>query len=65
VVPRSRLAMVRVGTHRPTLRGNQARLQIAVEGGADRRSAKKAAAPMDQSREAQHPARPLHFPEGA
>jgi hypothetical protein len=33
-------------------------------GGADRSSAKNAAAPMHQSREAHHPARPLHSPEG-
>ena len=38
---------------------------IAAAGGADRRSAKNAAAPMDQSREAHHAARPLHSPEGA
>jgi hypothetical protein len=39
--------------------------QIAVGGGADRRSAKIAAAPMNQSREAHRSARPLHSPEGA
>jgi hypothetical protein len=33
-------------------------------GGADRSSAKNAAAPMHQSRDAHHPARPLHSPEG-
>jgi RTX calcium-binding nonapeptide repeat (4 copies) len=33
-------------------------------GGAGRRSAKIADAPMDQSREAHHPAWPLHSPEG-
>jgi hypothetical protein len=38
--------------------------QIAATGGADRRSAKNAAAPMNQSREAHHAARPLHPPEG-
>jgi hypothetical protein len=38
---------------------------IPNEGGAGRRPAKGAAAPMDQSREAHHPARPLHSPEGA
>jgi hypothetical protein len=38
--------------------------EIAAEGGADRRSAKNAAAPMDQSREAHRSARPLHSPEG-
>ena len=30
----------------------------------DRKSAKIADAPMNQSREAHHPARPLHSPEG-
>jgi len=47
-----------------TLRGNQGRLGTAAAGGADRRSAKNAAAPMDQSREALLAARPLHSPEG-
>jgi hypothetical protein len=37
---------------------------MAAGGGAGRRSAKNAAAPMDPSREAHHPARPLHSPEG-
>jgi hypothetical protein len=36
--------------------------QTAAEGGADRRSAKNADAPTNQSREAHHPARPLHSP---
>jgi hypothetical protein len=36
----------------------------AATGGADRRSAKNAAAPKDQSREAHHSAWPLHSPEG-
>ena len=35
---------------------------IAATGGAGRRSAKIVAAPMNQSREAHHPARPLHSP---
>jgi hypothetical protein len=39
--------------------------QIAAEGGADRRSAKNAAAPMDQPREAHRSAWPLHCPKGA
>jgi hypothetical protein len=47
-----------------TLRGNQGRLEIAAGGGADRRSAKHADAPMDQSREAHRSARPLHAPRG-
>jgi hypothetical protein len=47
-----------------TRSGNQGRLQTAAEGGADRRSAKNAAKPLNQSREAHHPARPLHAPEG-
>jgi hypothetical protein len=38
---------------------------IAAAGSADRRSAKNAAAPMDQSREALLAARPHHSPEGA
>ena len=48
-----------------TLRGNQGRLEIAAEGGADRRSAKNADRPMNQSREAHRSAWPLHSPEGA
>jgi hypothetical protein len=40
------------------------RLEIAAAGGADRRSAQGAEAPMHQSHEAHHPARPLHSPEG-
>ena len=36
----------------------------AAGGGAGRRSAKNAAAPMNQSREAHHSAWPLHSPEG-
>jgi hypothetical protein len=38
--------------------------EIAAEGGADRRSAKNADAPMNQSREAHHSARPHHSPRG-
>ena len=38
--------------------------QIAAVGGADRRSAEIADAPMNQSREAHLAARPLHSPEG-
>jgi len=38
---------------------------IAAEGGADRRSAKNADAPINQSREAHHSARPHQSPEGA
>jgi hypothetical protein len=53
-----------VSAYRTTLGDNQARLEIAAAGGADQRSAQNAAAPMDQSREAHHPARPLHSPEG-
>jgi hypothetical protein len=48
-----------------TRRGNQGRLEIAAIGGADRRSAKNAAAPINQSREAHRSARPYHSPEGA
>ena len=47
-----------------TLSGNPGRLKIAAAGGADRRSAKNADAPIDQSRKAHHPAWPLHSPEG-
>jgi hypothetical protein len=39
--------------------------ETGAEGGADRRFAKDAASPLDQSREAHHPARPLHSPDGA
>jgi hypothetical protein len=45
-----------------TLRGNQARLEIAAEGGVDRRSAKNADRPLNQSREAHRSARPLYSP---
>jgi hypothetical protein len=38
---------------------------MAAGGGADRRSAKNAGRSINQSREAHHPARPLHSPEGA
>ena len=38
--------------------------EIAAAGGADRRSAKNADRPMNQSREAHHSAWPLHSPEG-
>jgi hypothetical protein len=38
--------------------------ESATAGGAGRRTAKNAAAPMDQSREAHHPARPHHSPGG-
>jgi hypothetical protein len=38
--------------------------QIVAEGDAGRRSAKNADAPLDQSREAHHSARPHHSPEG-
>ena len=51
-------------TRRITLGSNQGRLEIAAEGGADHRSAKNAATPMNQPREAHHAAWPLHSPEG-
>jgi hypothetical protein len=38
--------------------------QIGAASGAHRRSAKNADAPMNQSREAHHPARPAPLPEG-
>jgi hypothetical protein len=37
---------------------------MAAVGGADRRSAKNADRPINQSREAHHSAWPLHSPEG-
>jgi hypothetical protein len=37
---------------------------MAAAGGTARRSAKNAAAPLDQLREAPHSARPLHSPRG-
>jgi hypothetical protein len=54
----------RPGCSHITLSGNQGRLEIAAKGGAGRRPAKIAGAPMDQSREAHHPARPRHSPVG-
>jgi len=47
-----------------TLSGNQDRLEIAAKAERTERSVKIADAPMNQSREAHHPARPLHSPEG-
>ena len=47
------------------MRGDQGRLLIAAVGGVDRRSAEGADTPMNPSREARHPARPLHSPESA
>ena len=47
-----------------TWSGNQGGLEIAAAGGADRRSAKNADAPLDQSREALLAVRPLHSPRG-
>ena len=58
----------RTGTARScpsTLGGDQGRLEIAAAGGADRRSAKNAARPMNQTREAHLAARPLQPPSGA
>ena len=49
---------------RITLGGDQVRLRTAANSGADGRSAKNAAAPLKQSREAHRSARPLHSPEG-
>jgi hypothetical protein len=40
-------------------------VQTAAGGGTGRRSAKNAARPLHQSREAHHPARPHHSPEAA
>jgi hypothetical protein len=44
-----------------TFRGHQARLRLSPHA-ADRSSAENAAAPMNQSREAHHSARPHHSP---
>src|SRR5829696_3107626 len=49
-------------THHREWQSGQA--EIAAEGGADQRSAKNAARPMNQSREAHRSAWPLHSPEG-
>jgi hypothetical protein len=46
------------------VRGNQGRREIAAAGGADRRSAKNADRPLNQSREAHLAAWPLHSPRG-
>ena len=54
----------RVCSYRTTLSSNQGRLILPAAGGADRRSAKIAAAPINQSREAHHSARPHHSPKG-
>jgi hypothetical protein len=56
---------VNLGQAPITLDSNQVRLWTAAAGGADRRSAKNAATPMNQSREAHHPAQPLYSPYGA
>jgi hypothetical protein len=56
---------MRLRPRRTTLSSKQGRLEITAEGGASRRSAKNADAPMHQSREAHRSARPLHSPEGA
>jgi hypothetical protein len=50
---------------RTTLGGHQGRLEMAAAGGADRRSAKNADRPINQSREAHRSAWPLHSPEAA
>jgi hypothetical protein len=55
---------MRLRPRRTTLSSKQGRLEITAEGGANRRSAKNADAPMHQSREAHRSARPLHSPEG-
>jgi len=54
----------RVLQHRTTLCDSQVRLEIAAVGGADRRSARNAARPMNQSREAHLATWPLHSPRG-
>jgi hypothetical protein len=51
---------MRCGT---TVSSSQVRLEIAAEGGADRRSAKNAGAGMNESREAHLAERSLHSPE--
>jgi hypothetical protein len=51
-----------IGRRHPVWQSGQA--EITAVGGADRRSAQGADAPMNQSREAHRSARPLHSPEG-
>jgi hypothetical protein len=52
------------GEPQTTLCGSPGQDEIAAGGGADRRSAKNADAPMNQSREAHHSAWPHHSPSG-
>jgi hypothetical protein len=49
-------------SYRPAWQAGKA--ETAAEGGAGRRSAKNAAAPLNQWREAHHPARSHHSPKG-
>jgi hypothetical protein len=53
---------MRCGT---TVSSNQGRLRWPPEAARTAGPPKGAATPMHQSREAHHPARPLHSPEGA
>jgi hypothetical protein len=59
------MATERACAHNITLRGDQVRLRLPPEAAMAEGPPKNPAAPMDQSREAHHPARPLHSPEGA
>ena len=47
-----------------TVSSNQVRLRLPPEAARTEGSPEGAAAPMHQSREAHHPARPLHSPKG-
>jgi hypothetical protein len=64
-VTRSPQPQERCGFVRPHPTWHSRQAEIAAVGGADRRSAKNADAPLNQSREAHLAARPLHSPEGA
>jgi hypothetical protein len=52
------------GTTGTTMRGNQGRLRLPPQAVRTEGPPKGADAPMNQSREAHHTARPLHSPEG-
>jgi hypothetical protein len=60
----ARTSWTEAAPRRTTLRGNLGPAYDTAAGGADRRSAKNAARPMNQSREAHLAAWPLHSPEG-
>jgi hypothetical protein len=56
---------VKYGFYSNTLGANRVRLRLPPQAAPAKGRAQGANAPMDQSREAHHPARPLHSPEGA